>query len=140
MVVDANWSVEMSVTFNELLSMANAQDEPQRLLFLFARPEGNNPKKSKKMQRGHIQPVMCVDKLPEELKSFSQLTEEADSVEKNWQFIFIAGLSGEKGIAPTADAAEPFLNKMTNDVVSGQNIASYVVIDRAGKPIELMVS
>ncbi|MEW6981398.1 ribonucleotide reductase subunit alpha [Colwelliaceae bacterium 6471] len=130
----------MSAMFNELLSMANAQDEPQRLLFLFAKPEGNNPKKSKKMQRGHIQPVMCVDKLPAELQSFNQLIAEADTLDKNWQFIFIAGLSGEKGIAPSADAAEPYLNKMTNDVVSGQNIASYVVMDRAGKPIELMVN
>jgi hypothetical protein len=54
--------------------------------------------------------------------------------------VFVAGLSGQKGIAPTPEAAEPYLNKMTNDVVSGQNIASYVVMDRAGKPIELMVN
>ncbi len=130
----------MSATFKELVKMANEQDEPQRLLFLFARPEGNNPKKSKKMQRGHLAPVMCVDKLPSEIANFDALVKEADSIEKDWQFILVAGLSGKKGIPPSADDAEPYLNKMTNDLVSGQNIASYVIIDRAGKPIELMVN
>ena len=130
----------MSATFKELLAMAKEQTEPQRLLFLFARTEGNNPKKNKKMQKGHIEPVMCVDKLPEEIANFDALIKEADSVESNWQMVFVAGLSGKKGIAPTPEAAEPYLNKMTNDVVSGQNIASYVVMDRAGKPIELMVN
>jgi len=129
----------MSKVFKELLTMANEQAEPQRLLFLFARPEGNNPKKSKKMQRGHIQPLMCVDKLPSEITTFEQFSKEADSIEASWQFMFVAGLSGEKGIPPSTDAAEPYLNKMTNDVVSGQNIANYVIIDRAGKPIEMMV-
>ena len=130
----------MSATFKELLAMADQQEQPQRLLFLFARPEGNNPKKSKKMQKGHLAPVMCVDKLPSEIANFTTLVTEADSIEKDWQFIFVAGLSGKNGIAPSADDAEPYLNKMTNDLVSGQNIASYVVIDRDGKPIELMVN
>ena len=130
----------MSATFKELIKMTAEQDEPQRLLFLFARPEGNNPKKSKKMQRGHLAPVMCVDKLPSEIENFDALVKEADSIEKDWQFVLIAGLSGKNGIPPSADDAEPYLNKMTNDLVSGQNIASYVIIDRAGKPIELMVN
>lgn len=130
----------MSATFKELLSMANEQVEPQRLLFLFARSEGNNPKKSKKMQRGHIEPVMCVDKLPTEIASYTELVKEADAIEKNWQFIFIAGLGGKDGVAPTPDDAEPYLNKMTNDLVSGNNIAGYVILDRDGKPIEMMVN
>ncbi|TLU61997.1 ribonucleotide reductase subunit alpha [Thalassotalea litorea] len=130
----------MSATYNELLAMANEQQQPQRLLFLFAKPEGNNPKKSKKMQRGHLQPIMCVDKLPEEVQKFESLVAEADSVAQDWQFIFIAALSGTDGTAPDTEQAEPYLNKMTNDLVTGNNIANYVVLDRAGKPIEMMVN
>ncbi len=43
---------------------------------------------------------MCVDKLPEELTTFAALKAEADSIEKNWNFVFIASLSGENGMTP----------------------------------------
>ncbi|WP_448210960.1 ribonucleotide reductase subunit alpha [Colwellia sp. MEBiC06753] len=130
----------MSKIYKELLDMANNQTEPQRLLFLFAQPEGNNPKKSKKHQKGHLEPVMCVDKLPAEVESFEKLVAEADSIEKNWQFVFISGLSGQNNQAPTPEEAEPYLNRMTSDLMTGQNIARYLVLDREGKPIEMMVN
>jgi len=129
----------MSTVFSDLISMAKEQAEPQRLLFLFAKPESSKSKNNK-ISRGHLAPIMCVDKLPDEIESFEQFAKEADSIEKSWQFIFVAGLSGQQGKAPTAEAAEPYLNKMTNDLVTGQNIANYVVIDRAGEPIEMMVN
>jgi hypothetical protein len=123
--------------FKDLLKMSTEQEQPQRLLFLFAKVEAQNPKKSKKHQRGTITPVMCVDKLPEELTSFANLVKEADSIEKNWDFVFIASLSGEHGMTPTSDDAEPFLNQMTHDVESGNNVARYVVFDRNEQPIVL---
>jgi len=123
--------------FKDLLKMSVEQEQPQRLLFLFAKADAQNPKKSKKHQRGTITPVMCVDKLPEELTTFANLTKEADSIEKNWNFVFIASLSGEQGMTPTSDDAEPFLNQMTHDVESGNNIGRYVVFDRNENPIEL---
>ncbi len=123
--------------FKDLLKMAAEQEQPQRLLFLFANAESQNAKKSKKHQRGTITPVMCVDKLPEELSTFATLVKEADSMEKKWNFVFIASLSGENGIVPTADEAEPYLNKMTHDVESGNGIDRYVVFDRDENAIEL---
>ena len=81
-----------------------------------------------------------VDKLPTELTDYTALVKEADSVEKDWNFVFVAGLSGQNGYAPTTEMAEPYLNKMTNDLSSGQNIAQYVVFDRDGQPIEMMVN
>ncbi len=123
--------------FKDLLKMSLEQEQPQRLLFLFAKADAQNPKKSKKHQRGTITPVMCVDKLPEELTSFADLVKEADSIEKNWNFVFIASLSGEQGMTPTSDDAEPFLNKMTHDVESGNGVGRYVVFDRDENPIEL---
>jgi len=123
--------------FKELLSMTNEQAEPQRLLFLFANAESTNEKKSKKHQRGTISPVMCVDKLPADLSTYSALVKEADAIEKNWNFVFIASLSGENGKAPTEEEAEPFLNKMTNDIATGNGIGRYVIFDREENPIEL---
>jgi len=124
-------------TFKELLELTNEQEQPQRLMFLFANAESRNPKKSKKHQQGTISPVMCVDKLPEELTTFADLKKEADSIEKNWNFVFIASLSGENGMTPTQDDAEPFLNKMVNDVQTGNNVGRYVIYDREENPIEL---
>ena len=128
--------------FKELLEMAEQQAEPQRMLLLFAKAEGVSKKAAtdKDPKRGTIEPRMCVDKLPSELSTFDALVKEADSVEKDWNFVFVAGLSGINGVAPSTDMAEPYLNKMTNDLASGQNIAQYVVFDRDGQPIEMMVN
>lgn len=123
--------------FKELLTMAKEQESPQRILMLFANAEAVNPKKSKKHQRGTISPVMCVDKLPEELTTFQSLVKEADSIEKNWNFVFFACLGSEGKNAPTTDEAEPYLNKMANDVETGNNIGRYVIFDREENPIEL---
>ncbi len=123
--------------FKELLEMTSQQEQPQRLMFLFAQPEGHNPKKSKKHLKGQVQPVMCVDKLPAELTTFDALIKEADSITKDWEFVLIAGLSGHDGVAPSADDAEPYLNKMSNDLADGQDLGRYVILDRNEKPIEM---
>ena len=123
--------------FKDLLKKTADQEQPQRLLFLFANADAQNPKKSKKHQRGTITPVMCVDKLPAELSTFAALVKEADSIEKKWNFIFIASLSGENGEAPSTDDAEPYLNKMTHDIESGIEIGRYVIFDRDENAIEL---
>ncbi|MBW8184877.1 ribonucleotide reductase subunit alpha [Shewanella sp. NR704-98] len=123
--------------FKELLQMTSEQSAPQRLLFLFADAEATNPKKSKKHQRGTISPVMCVDKLPSELSSFDALVKEADSIAKQWNFVFVASLSGDNGIAPTTEEAEPFLNKMANDIETGNGVGRYVIFDRDENPIQL---
>ena len=126
----------MKSVFNDLLEMTKQQPEPQRLLFLFAQTEDTKGK-IKKHQRGSISPVMCVDKLPEELSDFASLKKEADSVSKDWNFMFVAGLSGTDGKAPSSDDAEPYLNKMTNDLANGQDLSRYVVINRDEQPIEI---
>jgi len=123
--------------FKDLLTMTKEQENPQRLMFLFANAEAKNIKKSKKHQQGTITPVMCVDKLPVEIANFDALVKEADSITKEWNFIFIASLSGENGEAPSTEDAEPFLNKMTNDVETGNGVNRYVIFDREENPIEL---
>jgi len=129
----------MISNFEELLKAASEQDEPQRLLLLFAKAESETKKKKSK-QRGTLSPVMCVDKLPEEITSFKNLSEEADSVAKAWDFVFAVGLSGKDGVAPSTEDAEPFLNQMTNNLASGQDLSQYAVFDRENNPVMIQAS
>jgi len=129
----------MISNFSELLTASAQQDQPQRLLLLFAKAESES-KKHKQTQHGTLEPLMCVDKLPEEIISFSELSNEADEVSKEWDFIFTVSLSGQNGKAPSSEDAEPYLNKMTNDLVSGQNIAQYAIFDRNESPVMLQAS
>jgi hypothetical protein len=120
--------------------MANEQAEPQRLLLLFATTNETNKSRKQDDKKGTIEPTMVVDKLPAEISSFSTLVVEADSINKAWDFIFIASLSGDENGPPSTEDAEPFLKKMTDDVVTGSNIMRYVVLDRQENPIELSAS
>jgi len=124
----------MISSFSELLNVANEQKEPQRLLLLLAKTESKK-KKKKHHQKGTITPVMCVDKLPEEIKDFQSFVEEADQITKDWDVIIIAGLSGQNGKPPSTEEADPYLNQMTNALASGQDLSQYVIFDRKEKPI-----
>ena len=125
----------MSSLFKQLLDMTEQQEQPQRLLFLFAKAQSG--KNQKNYMTGHVEPIMCVDKLPTDLSDFKTLVGEADSIDKTWDFMFIAGLSGQNGKAPSEDDAEPYLNKMSNDIADGQDLSRYVVLDRKEQPIEI---
>lgn len=126
--------------FSDLLSMANEQPDPQRLLFLFASAQATKKSKKRDDQKGTIEPTMVVDRLPDELSTFEALVKEADSINKEWDFVFIASLSGQMRTPPTSDEAQTYLDKMTNDVMTGSNIRKYVVFDREENPIELIAS
>lgn len=123
--------------FNDLLNVSNDHVQPQRLIFLFANAEAKNNNKSKQHQQGTINPVMCVDKLPEELSDFSALMKEADAIDTQWNFIFIASVSGDNDQAPTTDLAEPYLNKMAHDIETSNNVGRYIIFDRNENLIEL---
>ena len=127
----------MSDQFAQLLKMAEQQTARQRLLFLFASTQTTRKSRHQDEQKGTIEPVMVVDKLPDEVTDFKSLVDEADSINKDWNFVFIASLSGDEYVAPTSEESEPYLNKMTNDVVTGSNIMRYVVFDRDENPIEV---
>lgn len=130
----------MASMFTDLIKKAGEQADKQRLLFLFAKTDETKKSRKREEKKGSIEPTMVVDKLPEELGDFSSLVKEADSLNPDWDFIFIASLSGDSKTPPTSEEAEPFLNKMTNDVVTGSNIYRYVVFDRLENPIELTAS
>lgn len=123
-------------SFSDLLQAARNQSTPQRLLLLFAQVEtGKGGKKNKQKQHGSIAPLMCVDKLPEELDSFEALVAEADNICADWQFLIVAGLSGEGDQPPSPEQAEPYLNQMANAVASGQDLSGYAIFDRDENPV-----
>lgn len=116
--------------FIELLKESMKQTEPQRLLFLFAKATPMALPYQTQHKSGSITPVMCVDKLPSEIKGFKELVAEADRISSKWDFVFIAGLSGKNGQPPSSKDADPYLTKMSNDLANGGTLSRYAIFDR----------
>ena len=98
------WSI---ASFEDLLRAARAQAEPQRLLFVFASavlPEDSTPEQRAGFaagQGGALEPLMSVDKAPEELGSFAALVEESRQFGPDWSIVFVASLA--RAQRPRAD-------------------------------------
>ena len=73
--------------FDDLLRIARAQPEPQRLLLVFASadlPDQPSPRQQAQFaqaQGGTLEPLLCVDKKPAEIASFAALLEESHTLE-----------------------------------------------------------
>ena len=127
-------------TFDDLLQAARQQPEPQRLLFVFAGAE--LPDESTPEQRQHfavgrggaLTPLMCVDKSTDELMTFAALVTESRSAGPEWAIVFVAGLSGSAGRAPTHEDAEAPLQRMVDAIEAGSH-GSFIPFDRAGRPV-----
>lgn len=122
-------------SFDELLAAARKQPEPQRLLFVFASaelPEDSTPEQAAKFEAGQggaLVPLMCVDKTPEEIVSFTALAEEAQQFGQPWALVFVAGM------ADGQDAEAP-LQRMVEDVKRGA-LGNYLPFDTQGVPMRL---
>ncbi|HRM93349.1 MAG TPA: ribonucleotide reductase subunit alpha, partial [Alicycliphilus sp.] len=88
--------------FDDLLHAARAQRERQRLLLVFAGtelPEGATPGQRERFAQGDggvLVPMMCLDRLPEELESFAALLRESRQFEppgQPWRLVITAALS-----------------------------------------------
>ncbi len=132
----------MTVTpFDRLLHAARREREPQRLLLVFVSAE--LPEDATDAERwrfeenagGSLRPVLCVDKLPEELSGFAALREESERTGVAWDLLFAAALPGRAGIAPSVDAAEQSLKTMVGAIETG-NVGRFLAFDRGGQPVE----
>lgn len=85
---------------------------------------------------GELQPVMCVDKILDELGSFSDLVTESETMEKDWQIVLVACLSDKNGIAPSADDATQPLTMMVQTLENGGDLSKYMAFNRSGSPIQ----
>ena len=121
--------------------VAKQQPEPQRLCFVFLRaslPDDHNAEEEANFQSGQggeLEPIMCVDKLPEELGSFEDLVTESELMDQDWQIVLIAGLSGNGGTPPTSEDAQKPLDSMEDAVRSGRSLSNYLALDRTGSPV-----
>ena len=82
--------------FDDLLTAARNQSTAQRLLFVFTAIE--LPADSTEQQRadfaagrgGAFTPLMCVDRSPQEVHSFTELCREATQFDQPWRMVFAA--------------------------------------------------
>jgi len=136
-------STDSLESFDYLLQAAHRQDEPQRLLFVFAERELAADASAAQRERfergegGHLQPRVCVDKAPEEVASFAALRAESEQTGMHWDVVFVSTLSGRAGIAPGSDAAEQPLRFMVN-AINGGRLRDMVAFDRSGHVLRMM--
>ena len=134
----------MDITsFDDLLQAARAQAVPQRLLFVFANvalPDDATPAQRARFaagQGGTLTPLMCVDKLPDELVSFEALVQEAAQFvlpDQDWGLVFAAALSGTLDRVPTSSDADAPLQRMVEAIKGGAH-GAYIPFDRQGQPV-----
>ncbi len=129
-------------SYQDLITAAKQQNEPQRLLFVFAKaelPNGYTQNQHDSYQQGHggaLSPVLCVDKLPEEIADFATLTAESAVTGFDWDIAFVSALGGRAGFAPNSDEAEQPLKMMLAKIQSGI-IADFLTFNRHGELVAL---
>lgn len=133
----------MSLThFDDLLAAAREQAEPQRLLIVLAAaelPPDATPAEREAFARGEggaLAPVLCVDKLADEVESFAGLRAESEATGVGWDILFVSTLSGRAGIAPNSDEAMQPL-KMMVEQIKGGRIGRFLAANRDGELVSL---
>lgn len=108
--------------FDDLLAMARAQPQPQRLLMVFTTAECE-PDATPAQRAAHaageggvLRPLMCVDKAPEELSDFAALAAEARDAGPPWSLMFTAALAGET----TSSEIQRMLDLLVKRVEAGE--------------------
>ncbi len=128
-------------SFQDLLDAARQQPEPQRLLLVFAKvelPQNATAEQRERFERregGTLAPCLCVDKTPGEIASFEALAEESKATGQDWDLLFVGGLAGRAGIAPSADEAAQPLRFMVNAINDGR-VAQFATFDRQGEVVQ----
>jgi hypothetical protein len=135
-------SIMNIASFDDLLTAARQQPQPQRLLFVFAAaelPEGSNPEQVRRFQAGQggaLTPLMCVDKTPDEIGSFDVLVQESRQFGQDWALVFVSSLSGRAGQAPSSQDADAPLQRMVESIKAGQ-LGQLLPFDLRGEPVLL---
>lgn len=127
--------------FDDLLTAARGQDQPQRLLFVFTEAELADDCTDEERRRfeagegGALVPVMEVDKAPEDLADFAALAAESLQFGKPWAVVFVAALSGRQGIAPSEADVGQALDRMS-EAIRGGDLSAFIPFDREGHTIQ----
>lgn len=133
----------MNITsYADLLKAAHMQPDAQRLLFVFAAaelPDDHTAEQKERFQSssgGALVPMMCVDKLPEEVSNFAGLVEESKQIGKHWDIVFVGSMSGHAGMPPSSQDADTPLQAMIESIKSG-NLKNYLTFNRNGELVQL---
>lgn len=132
-------------SFDDLITAARRESEPQRLLFVFTRvelPQDCTPAQRARFEAGAggaLTPLACLDKASEELGTFGELLEESRQFVQEWTIVFVAALSGKNGRATTSENAEAPLNEMVASIKTG-NVGGFIAFDVNGFPVMLSAS
>ena len=132
----------MISSYTDLLNAANAEPQPQRLLFVFCRAElPDDASVTEKAdfangEGGALTPVVCVDKMPDEVSDFAALVDESRQTGQAWDVVFVAAMSGRGGMAPSTDEAKQPLTMMVESVRLG-HVGNYLPLDREGQAVAL---
>lgn len=124
--------------FDDLLAMARAQPEPQRLLMVFAAAEleeGATPAQREAHAAGHggvLRPLMCVAKDPHEVSDFQALAKEAREAGPPWTLVLVAALSGRS----SAQQVDQALDLIVRRVETGE-LEGVIAFDRSGEALHL---
>ena len=127
-------------SFDDLLSVARAQADPQRLLFVFAGaelPADSTPEQRREFETGAggaLVPLMCVDKALDELTTFAALADEARISGPTWAVVFVAALAGQHGRFMTSQDAEAPLQRMVEAIKAGSH-GAFIPFGRDGQPV-----
>ena len=128
--------------FDDLLQAARSQPQPQRLLMVFVAAQ--LPPDASAAQRadhqagagGELEPLMCVDKSPQELADFAGLAAEAQAQHPGWALVFAGALSGVGGQAPAEAVVDAALERMLESVRAGR-LSGLIPFDRQGQAVNL---
>jgi len=135
----------MNITnFDDLLTAARLQIEPQRLLLVFAGvelPDDCTAEQREGFEAGNggaMVPLMCTDKLPGELFDFAALVAESSLFElgRDWRLVFAAALSGSPSRAPSSEDAAAALQRMVEAIRCGER-GQFIPFDRQGQPVRM---
>lgn len=120
--------------------MARQQAEPQRLLFVFTRPElpdGHSKLEAERFhagQGGTLTPIMTVDKTLDELGDFSDMVTESQKMGEQWKIVFIAALSGRNGVLPSISETQTTLDMMVKSIQQGI-VSKFLAYDTNGQTV-----
>lgn len=120
--------------FQELLTMARYQPEPVKLLMMFTKADIESANNN--VNKGFIEPRMCVDKLPQELSDYTTLCKEADVINPDWDLVFITSINANV----ESSIIDKSMKSMVSDVQTGKNTSMYVVLDRQDNLVEMVGS
>lgn len=131
----------MSSTFEALLKAANEQVQPQRLLMVFTHtelPDNHSALEAKRFadgEGGALTPVMCIDKAPGDLTTFSALVDEAKETGQDWAVVMVACLSGKNGNPASYNDIDSGLKNMVSAIQNGM-VANFMSFDKQGELLE----